>query len=166
VWVAGTQQVNVEVMNDSCWKCRQPTHVVTVLIFPDRQLGTWDNDQWLYYNHLVALQVLPEQYALFIQAFAADLRQTDQLVTPVNYRYSRTVGDSYRAAVCPHCDALQGSFPIIEKRIDLLHDLTSRLNGSLQYHPVTLDVDQALLHEISNGFEGCPHTHIVGWARA
>jgi len=65
--IPGLQSVNMEVMKDSCWKCRQPMRTVTGLVFPDQQLPAWDNDRWLYYNPLVALESLPDKYALPIQ---------------------------------------------------------------------------------------------------
>lgn len=98
--VTGRQAVNVELIKDSCWKCQQHMRTVTGLVFPDRQLPAWDSEDWLYYSQLVALGSLPDRYALPVQAFAKELNNRDPLVTPVQYRYSRTTQSSYWAAVC------------------------------------------------------------------
>jgi len=162
----GVQQVNIELMKDACWKCQVQMRTLTGLVFPDRQLASWDNDRWLYYNHLVALQGLPDTHALIIQAFAETLRKSDPQVTPISYRYSHTTESSYWAAGCPRCGALRGDFHVQEARMDHLFDLTSRQRGDLQYYPLTLDVDRPLMELLEAGFEGCPHTRIMGWERS
>lgn len=164
--VCGVQQVNIELMKDTCWKCEQPMRTVTGLVFPDQQLSSWDNDRWLYYNHMVGLQGLQDNHALVIQAFAKQLRQIEPAVTPISYRYSHTISSSYWAACCPHCNALRGDFYMQEARTNHLFDFTSRSNGALQYYPITLDVDRPLIRLLNEGLDGCPHTRITGWCRA
>jgi len=161
----GLQQVNIELMRDACWKCHRPMQTVTGLVFPDRQLDSWDNDSWLYFNQLIPLSALADKYALAVQAFAGNRRKRDPMVTPVAYRYSRTTGPSYWAAGCPHCNALRGDFYVHEARTAYLFELTSRSNGDLEYASILLDADRELIALLGAGSEACPHTCIMGWSR-
>jgi|GEM_PF-3190478 len=163
--VCGVQQVNIELMKDTCWKCERSIRTVTGLVFPDQQLSTWNNDRWLYYNHMVGLQALSDNHALVIQAFIQQLRQTDPTITPVSYRYSHTINAPYWAASCPNCNALRGDFHVQEARTTHLFDFKSRSNGALQYYPIILDVDRPLILLINSGLDGCPHTLLTGWER-
>lgn len=162
----GTQQVNLEIMKDECWKCNRNMKTVTGIVFSNRQLDEWTNSDWLYYNQLVSLSSLNSKQAQVIKDFVETLRLDDDLITPVDYRYSNTIKSKYWAAACPHCNSLRGNFYVTDDRMQYLHDLKSRINHNLQYYSIELNVDNELIETLSNGYEGCPHTCIMGWERS
>ena len=161
----GIQKVNLELMNDECWKCNKPMTTVTGIVFPNKQLDTWNNRDWLYFNHLVSLSVLNSKHAQIIKDYVDKLKITDNSITPVDYRYSNTIKSKYWAAACPHCNTLRGDFHVSDDRMQYLHDLECRISMDLKYYSIELEVDNDLIEALGDGFEGCPHTCIMGWER-
>lgn len=39
----GNQKVNLEVMQDECWKCKKAMKTVTGIVFPNKELNKWNN---------------------------------------------------------------------------------------------------------------------------
>ncbi|GAA3989381.1 hypothetical protein [Mucilaginibacter dorajii] len=161
----GFQQLNLEIMRDHCWKCKQEIKTVTGIVFPDRQLDNWDSTEWRYYNGLLSLNQIKGDHAELIRNFVGLLRKNDTAITPVNVKFSHTIQTSYFAASCPYCDSLQGSFYVNDDRIDLLHSLQSRIDGSMTYHSIELNVDQDLINCLYDGCEICDHSIPGGWGR-
>lgn len=161
----GLQQVNLELMQDECWKCHKPMMTVTGLVFPNVQLERWDNADWLYYNQLLPLSDLKGDNARSIQQFVDLIRTVDTTITPVGNRYSNTEQASYTAASCPHCKALRGDFHVADYRMQYLHSLESRIDGHLKYYSISLRIDQELIESLMNGCEFCDHTCACGWKR-
>ncbi|MEO7213328.1 MAG: hypothetical protein ABIX36_11035 [Mucilaginibacter sp.] len=161
----GSQPVNLEIMSDTCWKCQRKIKTVTGIVFPNRQLKNWNNPTWQYYHSLISLDHVKGKSADLIEKFVVTLRQDDANITTVGYKFSNTVRRSYFAAACPYCDALCGSFYVIDSRMDYLHSLQSRMDGSLNYYSITLDVDRYLIQSLFVSSEGCDHTTDAGWGR-
>ncbi len=162
---AGLQQVNLELMQDECWKCHIPMTTVTGLVFPNTQLQRWDSPDWLYYNTLLPLSELDGENARSIEQFVHLLRKVDTDITPVKYRHSRARADSYFMANCPHCKAKRGDFYVDDDRTQYLHSLESRITGQLKYFSISLNIDQESIDSLMDGYEGCDHTCICGWRR-
>lgn len=162
---AGLQQVNLELMQDVCWKCHKPMITVTGLVFPNTQLPRWGNPDWLYYNTLLPLAELNGENARSIEQFVHLLRKADTTITPVKYRHSRTREESYFMASCPHCKAKRGDFYVEDDRLQYLHSLESRITGHLKYFSISLNIDQESIDLLMDGYEGCDHTCICGWRR-
>lgn len=163
--IPGFQKVNIELMKDECWSCHAAMKTVTGIVFPNMQLSNWSNFEWKYYNQLFPLSGIEGKNAQIIYDFIEKLRTIDKVITPVGDRYSRTQKASYLAASCPHCGALRGDFHVSDYRMQFLHSLKSRLNGSLQYYSIGLFIEQAMLDELASGYEGCDHTTGPGWER-
>jgi hypothetical protein len=162
---AGLQQVNLELMQDGCPKCRKPITTVTGLVFPDVQLEHWDNADWLYYNQLLPLFNITGETARSIQQFVTLLRKVDTTITPIRKRYCHMEQTNYTAAICPYCKAPRGDFDVAEDRMQYLHSLESRITGHLKYYSISLNIDQELIDSLTDGFECCPHTLPIGWER-
>lgn len=161
----GLQQVNLELIQDNCWKCNKIMKTVTGVVFPNKQLRYWNNVDWLYYNQLLPLSKLDSNNIQLIQQYVAQLRMRDAIITPLGDRYSHTVQESYFAASCPHCNALRGDFHVADYRMQFLHSLKSRINGQLEYHSIQLEIDQELINTLRDGYESCNHTCGIGWER-
>jgi len=161
----GLQQVNLELMQDECWKCNKIMKTVTGIVFPNKQLRHWNNVDWLYYNQLLPLSKLDSNNIQLIQQYVAQLRMRDAIITPLGNRYSHTVQESYFAASCPHCHVLRGDFHVGNYRMQFLHSLESRINGHLEYHSIKLEIDQELINTLRDGYESCDHTCGIGWDR-
>ncbi len=161
----GLQQVNLELMQDECWKCHKPMTTVTGLVFPNTQLQRWDNLDWLYYNALLPLSELEGDNAKSIEQFVQLLRKVDTTITPVKYQYSHTRKEDYFMAICPHCKAKRGSFYVDDDRMEYLYSLESRLTGELKYFSISLNIDQESIDKITAACDGCDHTCISGWRR-
>ncbi len=161
----GTQQVNLEIMEDECWKCKQKIRTVTGIVFPNIQLDTWDNEEWLYFNQLYPLSKINLNNADKIKSFVDELRLNDASIGIVDYRFSNTIKTTYLASSCPKCYSMRGDFYVQNYRTGFLHDLDCRLDGSLNYHSIELNIDEVMIEKLNDGFECCPHTCIMGWNR-
>lgn len=80
---AGFQQVNLEIMEDSCWKCKQEMRTVTGVVFPDKQLKNWSSSNWKYFNCLLPLSSFGGKNGELIQQFTEQLRISDPGITSV-----------------------------------------------------------------------------------
>jgi hypothetical protein len=161
----GLQKVNLELMHGSCWKCKSCIKIVTGIAFPDRQLSSWNNFDWQYYNQLIPLSELGTGHQKDIQHIVDQLRENTPSITPVGARYSHAAAEIYFAAICPNCSSLQGEFHVQDARMDFLHSLDSRINGELEYHSFPIMVDHSLLASLGNGGEVCAHACNLGWIR-
>jgi len=159
----GSQFVNLELMNDECWKCKRKIRTVTGIVFPNIQLETWSNKNWLYFNQLYPLSKINSKNAEKIKSYIKALRQNDDSIGIVDYKYSNSVKSKYFASSCPICNSLRGDFHVQDERMKFLHDLDNRLNGNLSYYSIELNINEIMIENLDNGFEGCPHTCIMGW---
>ncbi|MEO6850891.1 MAG: hypothetical protein ABI166_09670, partial [Mucilaginibacter sp.] len=159
----GSQQVNLEIMSDTCWKCQRKIRTVTGIVFPDQQMKNWENPNWRYYLSLVSINQIKGDTADVIAAFVVTLRQDNAGITPVGYKRSNAVKRSYFAASCPYCGALRGNFYVMDDRMGYLHSLQSRIDGTLTYHTISLDIDQYLIQSLFDSSEACDHTTNAGW---
>jgi hypothetical protein len=161
----GFQSVNLEIMSDTCWKCQQKIKTVTGIVFPNRQQKNWNKPTWRYYHSLIALNQIKGDKADLITEFVAKLRKDDSGITQVGYKYSNTIKSRYLAASCPYCEALRGNFYVVDDRMDYLHSLQSRMDGSLNYYAIELHIDRYLIQSLFDSSEGCDHTTDAGWGR-
>jgi hypothetical protein len=162
----GVQTVGVEIMKDLCWRCHLPLDIVTGIVFPDREVADWSRCDWAYYQSLLELARIPDPIISTLSAAVEAWRATgDRRLTVIRWRYSKTAGYSYWAAVCTACRALQGDFPKMEVRMPLLDDLASRRTGILSYRPLLLDVPRQALQELTWSAEVNPHARFLGWYR-
>jgi hypothetical protein len=161
----GLQKVNLELMHRNCWKCNCCIKIVTGIAFPNRQLSSWNNFDWQYYNQIIPLSEIGTQYQKDIQKFVDRLRENESSITPVGARYSQNAAEIYFAAICPLCSSLQGEFHVQDARMDFLFSLDSRITGQLEYHSFPMVVDHGLLTTLGNGGEACDHACGLGWIR-
>jgi hypothetical protein len=162
----GAQTTGVEIMRDSCWRCRADLRTVTGIVLPDREVEDWSAPDWTYFQQLVELAAIPDTLIPTLSAAVDGWRAAGEVrLTPIRWRYSKTVQDSYWAAECPACGAFRGAFPVMEERMRYLHDLASRQRGDLSYHPLTLDVTRQLLRDLAQGAEVNPHCRPYSWRR-
>jgi hypothetical protein len=163
----GMQTVGVEVMRDECWHCYLALGTVTGLVFPDRPVADWAAPDWAYFGQPLDLAAIPDSLIPALSAAVDGWRAAGETdLTVIRWRYSKAVRQSYWAAECPACGAFQGAFPTMEARLQLLHDLDSRTNGTLSYRPLALDVPRQALRALGAGFEFSPHACPLGWFRA
>jgi hypothetical protein len=162
----GPQTTGVEIMRDSCWRCHADLRTVTGLVLPDREVEDWSAPDWIYFQQLIELAAVPDTLIPTLAAAVDGWRDAGEVrLTPIRWRYSRTVQDSYWAAECPACGAFRGAFPVMEERMQHLHDLASRQRGDLSYRPLTLDVPRQLLRDLALGVESNPHCRPYSWRR-
>ncbi|WP_075882063.1 competence protein CoiA [Vreelandella massiliensis] len=103
-------RVGPVVLEESCWKCHQPTGIVASMVMEDSQgirVGALDYDDIRIREDLI--RVVSE----------SDLRRRHQ-IGPLKHRFSRTEGRSYFSNGCFHCGALQGRFFIREALLEVL----------------------------------------------
>lgn len=163
----GVQTVGVEIMKDYCWRCRYSLDIVTGIVFPDREVANWSRCDWTYYQSLLQLARFPDSIIPTLSAAVEAWRAAgERRLTVIRWRYSKTAGYAYWAAECTVCRALQGDFPMMEERMELLGDLDSRRTGILSYRPLRLDVPRQALQELTWGMEVNPHARLLGWCRA
>lgn len=163
----GPQTVGVEIMRARCWRCTAMQGKVTGLVFPDREVGDWASPDWAYFRHLELASVPDSLIPALSSAVDGWRGAGETALTPIRWRYSRTMRSSYWAAECSACAALQGAFPVIIARMALLGDgLESRLRGDLSYRPLRLDVPRQALQALEPGFEISLHARPFGWCRA
>ncbi len=112
-----------------------------------------------------ALDLLPDDDLPIGQDGDDDALSTSAL-TPIRWRHSKTAGHAYWAAECPSCTAFRGAFPIMERRLTLMHDLEARRTGELRYLPLVLDIPRDALRALMWGFECTAHARPLGWYRA
>ncbi len=162
----GPQTVGVEIMRDRCWRCHAGLSTVTGIVLPDREVADWLSPGWAYFQQLIELAAIPDALISTLATAVDGWRGAgDVRLTPIRWRYSKTVQDSYWAAECPACGAFRGAFPVMEERIQLLHDLGSRLRGELSYRPLDLDVTRRMLRDLAQGAEVNPHCRPYCWRR-
>ncbi|WP_198152774.1 hypothetical protein [Pseudofrankia sp. DC12] len=100
---AATIRVRILGMKRLCWKCGEQTLCV-VGLYPKQpargyqRLPTTDTDE------TIALA----QWLLRVEG-------RPEVAETIKTRYSQTVGGTYLANTCRHCDALQGNFPVQEE---------------------------------------------------
>jgi hypothetical protein len=163
----GVQTVGIEIIKDSCWRCRFSLDVVSGIVFPDREVADWSSCDWTYYQSLLQLARIPDPIIPTLSAAVEAWRAAgDRRLTTIRWRYSKTVGYAYWAAECTACRAFQGDFPMMEERMQLLDDLDSRRTGILSYRPLRLDVPRQALQELTWSMEVNPHACLLGWNRA
>jgi hypothetical protein len=161
----GFQSVNLEIMSDTCWKCQRKIKTVTGIVFPNRQQKNWNNPTWQYYHSLIALNQMKGEPADLIAEFVDELRKDDSGITRVGYKYSNTIKSNYFSASCPYCEALRGNFYVIDDRMDYLHSLESRMDGSLNYYSIELEIDRYVIQFLFDSSESCDHTTDAGLGR-
>ncbi|MET3981503.1 hypothetical protein ABIB62_004117 [Mucilaginibacter sp. UYP25] len=159
----GLQQVNLEIMKGNCWKCGKEIKTITGLVFPDKQLTSWKNTTWKYYNGLLNLSQIMMDDTILIADFIEMLRIKDPVITPVSFRFNDADQESYFAASCPYCGETCDEFYVNDERTGLLHSLQSRIDGSLKYYSLKLNIDQYLIDRLYNCCEACVHTTDGGW---
>lgn len=108
VWAPGLNEhvpLDVWTVEQDCWKCREPTSIITRLDFRV--------DRLLPGAKPISLRLddfdTPAGKALLSEALKqGDLRARG--IGDVRSRFSRTRGSAYLSNGCVHCDALQGAF--------------------------------------------------------
>lgn len=161
----GKQIINLEFMDDSCWKCNKKIKTLTGFVIPNMNLKYWDNRKWRYFNQLISLASIPTKYIEQIKQKVSQLRESDYIYTPIEYRYSNTVKSKYWAATCPFCKSIRGSYFVDESRSEYMHDLLSREIKTLEYHSIEVELNLEVFKLLNDGFEYCPHTCSTEWAK-
>jgi hypothetical protein len=106
----GPQTVGVECLRDVCWRCSRPLATITGIVFPDRAVADWAHPEWAYYQQLAEVAALPEPVIAALAAAVDSWRALGETrLTPIRWRYSKTVAHSYWAAECPGCGAFRGA---------------------------------------------------------
>jgi hypothetical protein len=162
----GPQTAGVEILRDVCWHCCRRLSTVTGIVFPDREVADWSHPDWRYYQQLAELAALPDSVIAPLSVAVDSWRAAGETrLTPIRWRYSRTVANSSWAAECPGCGAFRGAVPVLAERLPKLASLGSRLTGALSYRPLHLDVPRQLLHDLIWACEITPHARPLGWRR-
>lgn len=122
IWAPGLNQMlplEIWAAEDTCWKCKGPTKIITRLDFcldqkvPGAQRISMSLEDFDTPRGVACLTYALKQ---------ADLRSLG--IGAVCERYSRTRGESYLSNGCVHCDALQGAFFKHEVAFDEVCTLT------------------------------------------
>jgi len=95
-----TTTVIVRGFDHTCRKCRKPMTCVVAV----HAEGARQSDDWVWFE---------DKHAL---SFARDLllrAGQDQLAAAIKERFSKTADESYLSNGCPHCDAIQGDWPLV-----------------------------------------------------
>lgn len=163
----GVQTVGIETMRDTCRRCLATLETVTGIVFPDRQVADWTRPDWRYFQALLQLARIPDPVIPALAAAVEEWRAAGRRrLTIVRWHRSETVGYAYWAAECALCGTCRGDLPLMEERMQWLHDLESRRTGILTYRPLRLDVPRQALQELTWGAEVNPHARFLGWHRA
>jgi hypothetical protein len=97
--------VIVRGFDHTCWKC----HKAMTCVIAIHAEGAKQSDDWVWFE---------DKHAL---VFARDLllhTGQDRLAAAIKERFSKTAGDSYLSNGYPHCDAIQGDWPLGEEVSD------------------------------------------------
>lgn len=86
-------------IEETCWKCRQFTNVVTSVVLHDT------NGQPISY-----LNFTDEPVARWVANHIPKQTLSSHGIGEIKERYSKTQGGAYLSNGCIHCDALQGNF--------------------------------------------------------
>ena len=97
--IAHVDKVDLDIRTGvmDCWKCRRPTRIVTFLV---GQIGP----------HAVTLRLEDAEHLPELVARIQGVLRLRKDIGAIRERYSKTVGHSYVANACAHCDALIGRF--------------------------------------------------------
>ena len=163
----GPQTVGVEILRDACWRCSSSIATVSGIVLPDREVAEWSSPDWSYFQQIAELAALPDSMIARLAAAVESWRANgDNRLTPIRWRYGKTVANSSWAAACPFCGALRGAVPVLAERLPKLASLDSRRAGALRYRPLEVDVPRQLLHDLIWICEITPHARPLGWRRA
>lgn len=143
--------------------CQTPMKTVTGIVFPNRLLPRWDHGDWKYYNELIRLSQLGPDNASSIRQQVNRFRMHSPHITPVGYRHDPELNATVFSASCPSCNALRSEFDISRLRCEYMKSFIFREVGSLQYHSISLTVDQRLILLLHEGCEINPFTCQIGW---
>lgn len=163
--LTGMSQVNIEMMTDTCSDCKKAIKTVNGIVFPDSQSENWDNDKWKYYNTLIPASSMNVRHAKKLRFDVSRLMNRDQALTPVVFHVGTDRDKCYWTAACPYCKTSISPYYIEDKRMELLHDLDSRINHQLEYKTMSLDVDQELLNHLADSVEYNPYSCFAGWKK-
>lgn len=95
-----TSQLSLDIVRLQCWSCKRPTNTVTKVRFKN----TLYNIDHEYSNNSQDVDVCDKET---IERINSSFSQSYNF-PPLRSRYSDTVGSSYIANSCIHCDALMG----------------------------------------------------------
>jgi hypothetical protein len=91
---------------ERCWQCRKHTGCLLGILVPEDVADQVDHPEGFVQFNLIAEALAAAVDPSLLRALQ---------IGPLRLRYSRTVGGTYMANGCRHCDALQGNFPRMEK---------------------------------------------------
>ena len=92
---SGLQDAYIDLVPSNCWRCKNPIRIVR-------------SYRANYAREYECIYLDGARYPGQLSAAIDRLRRTDNRITPVGRRYSKTIGSRYFAASCPVCRALQG----------------------------------------------------------
>ena len=160
----GYQTVGIELLNGPCWKCEKNFSAVTGIVFPDRPVSDWSSPDWLYYYQNLRIAVIDGMFAVSLSVEVEKIKENHPEISSISKRWSRTTKTRYWAAECPHCRAMQGDFPSIERRMGVLVNGDARKSGKLMYYPWTCNIPPAAAIAVMDGGETCEYScDINGW---
>jgi hypothetical protein len=93
-------------ISERCWQCRKHTGCLLGILVPEDLAEQVDHPEGFVQFDLVAEALATAVDPSLLRALR---------VGPLRLRFSRTVGGTYMSNGCCHCDALQGTFPLMEK---------------------------------------------------
>jgi hypothetical protein len=161
--VTGKQFVNMEIYRDICCECKQEINIVSGIVFPKAQMPQWDNPYWKYYNTLIPVYLLPNEYSKQIKRIVHTLREKNTNITPPVFYQDIETGENDWTVMCPHCRNVINKYEPEDHRMRYSFDLDNRKNGNLQYHTILIDANQALINLLDASLEAAPCVCYGGW---
>ena len=155
----GLQTVGVEIMDRVCWRCGRLLATVTGIVVPAGEEVDWTASDLADSQNLLPVDELPaSEVRALMQAVDRWRAGGEKQISPIRYRFSHTIGESYWAATCPWCGVLQGAFPVWEERCELLSDGVEKL----RYRELELDLSPELLRVLEAGYEIITQPRTIG----
>lgn len=159
----GYNRIGIELLQDSCWNCKKDIYSITGIVFPNRKVRNWKNEDWYYYHGPLNLSELPNELILKVQTLINEYRLKYKSNTClVEQNYSNTMKSKYWSSTCPYCNKLMGNFHLSEKRMPLMHDYYGAVDsGKLRYLGLDCQIEQKTINKLNSFHDGV--SKIIGW---
>lgn len=159
----GYNRIGIELMKDECWNCGQEMLSVTGVVFPNKQVKNWKEEDWNYFHSNLNLSDLPNSLVLKIKDKVEYYRENYQSkACLIEQNFSNTMKSKYWSTTCPSCKKMRGNFHLNDKRIDCLHDFSQSIySGDLRYLGLDCQIDQKTLNKLNSRVESC--AEVIQW---
>ena len=101
----------------NCWKCGASHYVYFV-----KRLITEQGCVLNYHEDFDDSPTFAPELIESLQTFLSNHKELNIPIGEIKHRYSKTVDDNYLSFGCPKCDAIVGSFYLMEYEIDCIYD--------------------------------------------